>query len=211
MKFKSLYSYRQVHLFHSLFPLCRPFLLMNHQSLAFKHITIYHNPWFVSWEVFHWFGQSELCLYCPGFAKREREERDRKFRKIQEFYPWQEALFTGEMGNIESLGNVNVAQLRDSCSRVLDLSRSLTYEQYQEVGYFITKQALLTLDITYQYLRDRRLVKTNIHEKSNLVTRTNRRSFSVLIYLTSLAVLVLQNHPGTLTVLDTSTEHTPFM
>lgn len=115
------------------------------------------------------------------------------------------------MGNIESLGNVNVAQLRDSCSRVLDLSRSLTYEQYQEVGYFITKQALLTLDITYQYLRDRRLVKTNIHEKSNLVTRTNRRSFSVLIYLTSLAVLVLQNHPGTLTVLDTSTEHTPFM
>lgn len=38
------------------------------------------------------------------------------------------------MGNLESaLGKINVAQLQNPHSRFLDLSRSLSYEQYQEV------------------------------------------------------------------------------
>lgn len=37
------------------------------------------------------------------------------------------------MGNLESVAKVNIGQLDGSCSRELDLSRALTYEQYQKV------------------------------------------------------------------------------
>ncbi|XP_032238981.1 uncharacterized protein LOC5513573 isoform X2 [Nematostella vectensis] len=36
------------------------------------------------------------------------------------------------MGNLESAAKVNIGQLEGSCSRELDLSRSLTYEKYQQ-------------------------------------------------------------------------------
>ena len=45
---------------------------------------------------------------------------------------WLEQLRFSEMGNLAT-AQVNTAQLQ-GCSRELDLSRGLTYEQYQEVG-----------------------------------------------------------------------------
>jgi hypothetical protein len=51
------------------------------------------------------------------------------------------------MGNLESAAKVNIGQLDGSCSRELDLSRSLTYEQYQKVSqnykYLIALMCLL--------------------------------------------------------------------